>query len=60
MKPSKEFTTWLYSYKWFKKSTELNVHNYGIYNLIRLFNLIKENKIDLYSVISAIPFISQT
>ena len=30
------------------------------YNLIRLFNLIKENKMDLYSIISAIQFISQT
>lgn len=30
------------------------------YNLIRLFNLIKENKMDLYSVISAIKFISLT
>lgn len=30
------------------------------YNLIRLFNLIKENKMDLYSVISTIQFISQT
>lgn len=30
------------------------------YNLIRLFNLIKKNKMDLYSVISAIQFISQT
>ena len=30
------------------------------YNLIRLFNLIKENKMDLFSVISAIQFISQT
>ena len=30
------------------------------YNLIRLFNLIKENKMDLYSVISVIQFISLT
>ena len=30
------------------------------YNLIRLFNLIKENKMDLYSILSAIQFISQT
>lgn len=30
------------------------------YNLIRLFNLIKENKMDLHSVISAIKFISLT
>ena len=30
------------------------------YNLIRLFNLIKINNIDLHSVISAIKFISLT
>ena len=30
------------------------------YNLIRLFNLIKENHMDLYSVISTINFISRT
>ncbi len=30
------------------------------YNLIRLFNLIKENKMDLHSVISSIKFISLT
>ena len=30
------------------------------YNLIRLFNLIKENKMDFYSIISAIKFISLT
>ena len=30
------------------------------YDLIRLFNLIKENKMDLYSVISSIRFISST
>lgn len=28
------------------------------YNMIRLFNLIKENEMDLYSVINAIRFIS--
>ena len=32
----------------------------ALYNLIRLFNLIKENQMDLFSVISAIQFISQT
>ena len=32
----------------------------ALYNLIRLFNLIKENKMDLFSVISAIHFISKT
>ena len=30
------------------------------YNLIRLFNLIKEHELDLYSVISSIEFISMT
>ena len=30
------------------------------YNLIRLFNLIKEKNMDLYSVISSINFISST
>ena len=30
------------------------------YNLIRLFNLIKEKKMDFYSIISAIKFISLT
>ena len=30
------------------------------YNLIRLFNLIKENKMNLYSVISSIKFIALT
>jgi len=30
------------------------------YNLIRLFNIIKENKIDLFSAISSIRFIALT
>ena len=30
------------------------------YNLIRIFNIIKEKNMDLHSVISAIRFISQT
>ena len=30
------------------------------YNLIKLFNLIKEHKLDLYSIISSIKFISMS